>query len=143
MLLALRDDRWPRPSRDIRLMAPVMAGRNGHPCCTEWGDLRTGMRQHPVLHSRRLPEVRLRAGLPARARPDPLGEAALLTGVDGRPGVRLLREIIATCSNSRTGSADWALPSVTWWSDGPSPVSAAEPCGCRACHLCVSSLAGC
>jgi hypothetical protein len=30
-------------------MAPAMAGRNGHPCCTEWGDLRTGMRQHPVL----------------------------------------------------------------------------------------------
>ena len=59
------------------------------------------------------------------------------------PRIRLLREIIATCSNSRTGSADWALPSVTWWSDGPSPVSAAEPCGCRACHLCVSSLAGC
>src|SRR6516165_5850827 len=127
MLLALRDDRWPRPSRDIRLMAPVMAGRNGHPCCTEWGDLRTGMRQHPVLHSRRLPEVRLRAGLPARARPDPLGEAALLTGVDGRPGVRLLREIIATCGNSRTGSADLGAAERDLVARRTKPGSAAKP----------------
>src|SRR5262249_43339173 len=65
--------------------------------------------------------------------------AALLTGVDGSPGARLLREIIALAATRAPDPLVRALPSVTWWPDGPSPVSAAEPCGCRACPLCQQS----